>query len=282
MDDALRVLSVMAHQDDVEFNAGGTLLLLRRRLGAGVRIRLLTTTRGASGHHRLGLEETARRREVEARRSADLLGAEYACLRGLDGEHLPGQVFPDRNTLGGLWNEIRAFRPHVIFAPPLVTDPLAGIHIDHQHTAEAVRLVAYQVSVPHAYPVRGEAVEEMVVPPLVLTCDDPYAGRGNDAYDMAQDVSPVFDEKVRMARCHQSQILEWLPWVEDWPDGADESAWLERFRQRHRRINRRYGNPEEPFREYFRFTSWGREATSQDVTRLFPSETTLYGSRAIH
>ena len=122
--ETLRVMSIMAHQDDFEFTAGGLFALLRKRYGEQIRLKILATTRGASGHHEMSLEDTFRRRDAEARRSAAVIGAEYECLTGLDGAHLPGQVFIDHNTLGGLWNAIRAFEPDFIFCPPVIEDPL--------------------------------------------------------------------------------------------------------------------------------------------------------------
>lgn len=64
----LRVMSIMAHPDDFEFTAGGLFALLRKLRGPEVGMKILTTTRGASGHHEMGLEEPARRRTHCTRR----------------------------------------------------------------------------------------------------------------------------------------------------------------------------------------------------------------------
>lgn len=69
----MRVMAIMAHQDDLEFNAGGTFALLRATWGEDVDLHILATTRGASGHHQMGSEETFRRRDAEARSSAALI-----------------------------------------------------------------------------------------------------------------------------------------------------------------------------------------------------------------
>lgn len=265
----IRILSIMAHQDDFEFNAGGLFALLRRDLGDAVRLKILTTTRGASGHHQLSLEETAARRDREARASAALLGAEYENLTGLDGQPLPGQVFIDRNTLGGLWNAMRVFNPDYIVCPPVITDPRAGVHIDHYNTAWAVRMTAYQFTVPHAYPTLSEAAGGgRRLSPLILNVDDIYAKE--QGYDVALDISAVYPLKERMALCHESQVFEWLPWNGGNPPPTREE-FLARFRERHRAINRRYGfRDEETPREFFRFTFWGRRPTRADLERLFP------------
>ena len=58
---AMRVMSIMAHQDDFEFTAGGAFARLRQAYGQEVQIKILATTRGASEHHEMELEETFRR-----------------------------------------------------------------------------------------------------------------------------------------------------------------------------------------------------------------------------
>lgn len=264
----LRVMAVVAHQDDFEFNAGGTFALLWKTLGDGVEFKILTTSRGAAGHHELGLDDTFARRREEATRSAALIGAEYECLTRLDGSHAEVQVLPDRNLLGGLWNAIRAFEPNVIFCPPVVTDPLAGVHIDHISTAHAVRLVAYQLCVPRAYPTMDGPVKLRVPNPLVINMDDVYARE--EAFDVREDVSEVYDLKCRMALCHESQIYEWLPFTSGREEPMTQEEWLEQFKKRHRLINERYGCGDDTPSEFFRITRWGRAPEEGEVDRLFP------------
>lgn len=268
----VRVLSIMAHQDDFEFTAAGFFALLRRNLGERAKLKIMTTNRGASGHHEMGLEETAARRDKEARASAALVGAEYENLKGLDGKPIPMQVYVDANTLGGLWNAIRVFDPHYIICPPVTTDPRAGIHIDHYNTAWAVRMLAYQLTVPHAYPLLSEAAAGRRESPLIITVDDGYAKEID--YDVALDISSVYETKERMALCHESQVFEWLPWNKGLPTMTRET-YLESFKERHRLINRRYGFADvDTPREFFIFTRWGRAVKPEDVELLFPGATT--------
>ena len=266
-DSPLRVMSIMAHQDDFEFNLGGTFALLRRRYGDGVRLKILCTTRGASGHHEMSLEETFRRREAEARESAAKIGAEYECLRQLDGSYVHVQAMIDRNFLGGLWNAIRDFEPDAIFCPPVADDPLAGVHIDHLHTAQAVRLVAYQLLVPHAYPTMSGPPKQRIARPVVINVHDPYLS--TTRFDAAVDVSEVFDEKTEMALCHRSQVFEWLPWVGG-EDPPDPEVWRETFIDRMRARVASYDHEGEGAYEFFRFTRWGRPVSPEDAERLFP------------
>lgn len=268
MQSPIRVMAIMAHQDDFEFNAGGLFAWLRRHYGDRVELKILATTRGASGHQTMGLEETFRIREKEAQASASVIGASYECLNLLDNSHMVGQVFLDRNTLGGLWNAIRDFQPGFIICPPVITDPRAGIHIDHFNTAWAVRYVAYQLTVPHAYPALTEKARTARFPaPLIINCDDTYARES--AYDVALDISAVYAEKERMILCHESQIFDWLPWNAGVKAPTREEYTAE-FRERHHEVNRRYGFDLETPREVFRVTFWGRVPSREDLDTIFP------------
>ena len=259
----LKVMSIMAHQDDFEFNAGGLFALLKKHYKNDIKIKILTTTRGASGHHEMDIEETFRRREKEAQNSADLIGAGYECLKCLDGSHLPGQVFIDRNLLGGLWNAVRSFEPDYIFCPPVISDPMAGIHIDHYNTAWAVRMIAYQLSVPHAYPTFDGRVKMRVAYPVIINVYDSYAGGGE--FDFYADISSVYKTKEKMALCHKSQVFEWLPWNsnEDYP--VTKENYREKFMKRHEILNEHHGFKDNIPREFFRITKWGNTIDSSDV-----------------
>jgi LmbE family N-acetylglucosaminyl deacetylase len=260
-------MSIMAHQDDFEFNAGGTFALLRQSHGSDVRMKIMATSRGASGHHEMTPDQTFHRRHEEATAAAKLIGAEYECLRCLDGSHVPAQVLVDRNLLGGLWNAIRAFEPHVIFCPPVTRDPLAGIHVDHEGTAWAVRMVAYQLVAPNAYPTMNGPVKLRVVKPLIINVDDPYASEGQ--FHVRQDITETYELKQQMGLCHRSQVFEWLPWSGDRP-APSEQQWRESFLARHMQINQRYGQQDTTVSEFFRITRWGRSPLPGELERLFP------------
>ncbi len=262
----LKAMSIMAHQDDFEFNAGGFFALLKKSLKENVELKILATTRGASGHHEMGLDETFSRRDKEARKSAELLGADYECLKCLDGEHVPRQFFVNQNTLGGLWNAIREFEPNFIFCPPVIENPLAGIHIDHYNTAWAVRMVAYQLIVPNAYPCLSKKSKKKIKSPVIVNVDDPYAGGGH--YDLALDITETYKDKVEMSLCHESQIFEWLPWTSG-ESSPTKEEFKEKFRLRHTNINKRYGCDDSSPREFFRFTNWAQKAEKNVTDKLF-------------
>ncbi|MCF6177702.1 MAG: PIG-L family deacetylase [Victivallaceae bacterium] len=268
MNKKLRVMSIMAHQDDFEFNAGGFFALLRKHYGEQVELKIVTTSTGASGHHKMDLASTAKRRDQEARNSAKKINAAYECLRQLDGKHVDGQVMIERNLLGGLWNTIREFEPDYIFCPPVISDPLAGIHIDHYHTAQAVRLVAYQLCVPHAYPTMAGKVKQRVKVPIIINVDDVYTNGGD--YHFSCDISGVYELKAAMAACHKSQIYEWLPFVDGRDEPLTHAEWQEKFRKRHIAVNQRYQQPADSPREFFRITQWGGAWDIEKIGQDFP------------
>lgn len=276
-------MSILAHQDDFEFEASGFFLRLRQQHGDAVKLKILTTSTGVSGHHEMSGDATVRRRESEAIASAALVGAEYENLRQLDGTHIPAQVFCDRNMLGGLWNAIRAFGPDYIIAPPVVTNPLAGIHIDHQHTAEAVRLVAYQLGVPNAYPTMNAPRQQRFPVPVILNCPDDYSQEA--LWHFSVDCDSVRDTKIEMLLCHQSQIQEWLPFVDSLsaPEcslyrrgtngenlGWSREKWLKNLMEQVRKLNIQHGFADSVFREYFAMTGWGRTASRSQLSEDFP------------
>lgn len=260
-------MAIVPHPDDFEFNVGGTFAQLRKRYGAAVDFKVITTSRGASGHHEMNPDDLFARRMQEAKASASLIGASAECLVQLDGTHVDAQVLVTRNLLGGIWNAIRAFGAHYLFCPPMVSDPKAAIHVDHEETARAVRLTGYQLGVPMAYPATDPAAGLVRYrPPLIILYDDTYSVE--ERYDIANDISATYALKVAMAKCHRSQVFEWLPFSRD-VSPPDEAQFEHAFRQRHADTNRRFGIEDETPREYFRISNWGRRATDADIAWLF-------------
>jgi LmbE family N-acetylglucosaminyl deacetylase len=141
----------MPHPDDFEFNVGGTFALLRELHGEAVDLKIITTTSGATGHHLMDSEATKLRRLEEATSAARLIKANFEFLKREDEGTFDQQFLVNRESLAAVWRAIRSFQADVVICPPPVTDPLAGVHIDHENTAQVMRLVAYQLGVPRAY-----------------------------------------------------------------------------------------------------------------------------------
>ena len=110
---AKRILAIHAHPDDVEFQFAGTLLLLKER---GCRITIATMTPGDCGTAEMDANAIAETRRAEARKSANILGAEYHCLEFRD-----LQIVHDNPTRKRVTEFIRRTNPDIVFTSGLLT-----------------------------------------------------------------------------------------------------------------------------------------------------------------
>jgi LmbE family N-acetylglucosaminyl deacetylase len=272
----MKALYVHAHFDDYEFTAAGTFELWRRKLGAKFRAKVLVCTDGKAGHHFLTREKTGRIRLEEQVASARIGGYEFELLRLPSGEP-PREACLQVSTelLAALWKAIRDYEPDYLFCPPLGSDPLAGIHNDHETIAEAVRRVAYMINVPHAftpeYPT-DETQSRLCKVPVIVSVYDAYMF-GANAYDFAIDVEEAFPKICEMTWCHQSQIVEWLPWVGRHNMGPPKSMaeWEKTLRARFDRKNRELGIKSPHAMEVFRVTAWGSVPELKQLLSDFPT-----------
>ncbi len=263
----IKVMSIMAHQDDFEFRAAGTFAQMKKKYGNDIQIKLINTSRGATGHHIMSPDKTFQVRTEEFAKSAAVIGAESKCLTQLDGSHVQAQVFIDRNFLGGLWNTIRAFEPDYLFCPPITVNPLSGIHIDHYNTAVGVRMIAYQLCVPNAYPTIGGPVKKRIKMPLIINADDSSYSTTVE-YHISNDVTDAFETKMEMALCHYSQLMEWLPFSRG-EEPPTEQECKNDFIKTNKDLNLVYGKSLDRYREFFSFTSWGRKVLMEDIEKVF-------------
>lgn len=271
----MRVLYIHAHFDDYEFTASGTFELWRRRLGEGFRPKVLVCTDGKAGHQFRTREETGRIRLEEQAASAKIGGYEFELLRLPNGE-APREACLQVSTdlLAALWKAIRDFEPDYVFCPPLGADPLAGIHNDHETIAEAVRRVAYMINVPHAFTPEYPADETQSAQckvPVIINVYDGYMF-GANSFDLAVDVEEAFPAICEMTWCHQSQIVEWLPWVgrHNMSPPASLAEWTQTLRARFDRKNRELGLFTGHAVEVFRITAWGAIPKLAQLLADFP------------
>lgn len=272
----MKLLFVHAHFDDFEFTAAGTFEMWRRKLGGQVHRRVLVCTDGKAGHHFRTREETGEIRLREQQESARIGGYDFQMLRTPNGQ-VPREACLSVTTelLASLWKAIRDFEPDYLFCPPLPSDPLAGVHVDHVCIAEAVRKVAYMVNVPHAftpeYPA-DETKSRWVKTPVIIHVYDPYTA-GANAYDFAVDVEPAFEQIAAMSWCHQSQICEWLPWVGrhklELPKTQEDWAGILRHRFEHK--NRDLGVETRKALEVYTVSGWGAVPTWEELEAEIPN-----------
>jgi len=283
----MRILSVHAHYDDYEFTASGTFAAWAERAGPDLQARVIVCTDGRAGHQFRTPVETSALRRKEQEASARVGGYEFQPLRLPDGQQ-PREacLLLTRDLLAGLWKAIRDFEPDYIFCPPVPDDALAGIHVDHVTVADAVRRVAYMINVPHAFVAEyppaeapGSPARPCKVPVIVNVYDGYFFGA--NAYDFAVDVEPAFPLICEMSCCHQSQIMEWLPWVGRHnmapPKGPED--WTAMLRARLARQNRGLGIRNKRAVEVFTVTAWGTipsfEQLQEDFPRLAASASNL-------
>ncbi len=281
----MRILCVHAHFDDYEFVASGTFELWKRKMGDQVRTAILVCSDGRAGHQFRTREELHRIRVREQQASAMIGGYELEILRLPNGE-VPREACLQVSTplLAALWKSIRDFQPDYLFCPPIPADPLVGVHVDHIAVAEAVRQVAYMINVPHAFTPEYPADETKSEPckvPVILNTYDGYMA-GANAFDLAVDVESVFPLICQMTYCHQSQLMEWLPWVGRHRMEAPKSMedWAATLRARFLRQNRDVGIHSDHVHEVFTVTAWGEVPPYEQLLADFPQPSKEFSNLA--
>lgn len=178
--DAVDILAIAAHPDDVELTCGGTLIKMADR---GYSVGILDLTQGEMGTR--GTPET-RAQEAEAARVA--LGARIRIGMDLGDSRLIESV-ENRMALAA---EIRAARPKTVILPYW-----EGRHPDHYRSATLGYEACYLAGLKKA-PIPGEPHR-----PHKILYSTIY---WNAAPSFAIDISPFFDRKLEAIRCFQSQF----------------------------------------------------------------------------
>ena len=199
MPDALRVLAIHAHPDDVEFQCAGTLILLRE---AGHQVTIATMTPGDCGSAVHDAEAISAIRRDEARAAAAMIGADYLCLEFRD-----LAVFNDDDSRRRVTEVLRRTRPDLI-----LTAPPVDYIVDHEMTSLLVRDACFAAPCPNYATRQWEPAPPLArIPHLYFV--DPLEGADRDGERVRVgfhvDVSRVFATKREMLACHASQ-RDWL------------------------------------------------------------------------
>jgi N-acetylglucosamine malate deacetylase 1 len=264
-----RVLVLGAHPDDAEIAAGG-LLVRQRQLGAVVR--LVSVTDGRSGHHATPPSQLVLIRREEARKSGELIGAEYVTWDFPDGE-----LQADLQLRAAIIREMRAFKPNLV-----LTHRPNDYHPDHRAVGQAVQDASYMVTVPHISP----EIPALRSDPVVAYMSDFFTRPNSLRPDIVLDIAAEFETVVRMAACHRSQFFEWLPWhdgkLADVPESDAAKLvwlndWLTKFVQRRWQhfqsevTQRMQFTSAAPLIEVYEISEYAGKLDPELRLRLFPS-----------
>jgi LmbE family N-acetylglucosaminyl deacetylase len=189
-------MCLMAHPDDCEILAGGTLALLAEK---GWEIHVVTMTPGDCGSMDMSQEDIAATRRAEGAKGAKILGGTYHCLESRD-----LFVFFDEPTLRKAISLTRDIAPSLV-----ITHSLDDYMMDHEMAARVARSATFGYGVPNAAP--GAVKKGSMVPYLYYA--DPIEGM--DYYGNAiapstwVDIAASMKTKSRALKAHASQ-RDWL------------------------------------------------------------------------
>lgn len=270
-DDPVDALAFGAHPDDCDIKAGG---VAAKWADAGGRVRFVSLTNGAAGHHETGGVALARRRRAEAAAAADALGVEYVVDDVTDGE-LEATLANRERVI----REIRRFDPDVV-----LTHRPNDYHPDHRYASTLVRDACYMVRVPNVCTDVAALDEDPVVAYLSDDFQRPYPHQA----DAVVAVDDVVERKLDALDAHESQFYEWLPHVDGRLDEvpadpderrawlADEYApdWFDAADGHRDALAARYGGEtaaDATYVEAFEACEYGRQLSDDAFRALFPA-----------
>jgi LmbE family N-acetylglucosaminyl deacetylase len=194
-----RLLAVMAHPDDAEILAGGTLFHLK---AMGWELGILTMTAGDCGSNTFPRGETARIRYAEAQAAAAFLGATYDCVGLMDVE-----VFTNAENLRRVVDCMRRFDPDIV-----ITHSPVDYMLDHEEASRLARGATFALAIPNYETLRNPPAKVRRATPALYYADalegtDPLGQRIYPHFYV--DISKQLSDKLEMLARHTSQ-REWL------------------------------------------------------------------------
>jgi LmbE family N-acetylglucosaminyl deacetylase len=263
---AVRVICIGAHPDDCEIEFGGTAAKMAER---GDAVKFVSVTNGEAGHHLHSGEELARIRRAEAQDAACRLSISEAEVLG----NRDGQVLPSIAARNEILRQIRTWEADLV-----ITHRTWDYHQDHRYTGQLVQDSAYLVMVPYICP-ETPALRRN---PVFMYFEDSFRLPVPFRTDLAVNIDDSWERKLDALDAHQSQVYEWLPWLNGEQPPRDAEArrvWLATSWNRdpsmctQAALARRYGAGSAArmrHAEAFQISEYGRQISAEELDELFP------------
>jgi len=221
-----RVLVIVAHPDDIEFGAAGS---IARWTDAGAEIVYCIITDGAAGSNdpATDVKELARRRQTEQCSAAETVGVREVRFLG----YADGTLQPTLDLRRDLTRMIREFKPDRVICQDPTTVFMESDYINHPDHRAAGEAAIYSV-----FP---SAETRPIFPELLAEGREPH--HVTELYltlttqpNTFVDISETIDRKIKALLCHESQVGEKEGlMVREWNAETGklvERAFAERFR----------------------------------------------------
>jgi LmbE family N-acetylglucosaminyl deacetylase len=269
-DDRIRVIAIFAHPDDGDVKMGGTAALLAEM---GYAVKFVSITSGDAGHYAEGGGMLAKRRRAEAAEAGRRLGIdEYKVLDNHDGE-----LLPELHIRQQVIREIRNWNADIV----LGLRP-NDYHTDHRYAGVLVQDAAYMVVVPNVAPDTPALTKN----PVFLYMQDRFQKPNPFSHDIVVGIDQVIDKKVNALDAHESQVYEWLPWVEgnldEVPKDKDKRkeflrkgfiGYMGTSPEQKKGLEKWYGKAKAStfkYAESFEVCEYGRQPSDEEIRTLFP------------
>ncbi len=265
-DSTVRVICIGAHPDDCEIEFGGTAAKMAER---GDAVKFVSVTNGEAGHHLHPGEELARIRRAEAQDAACRLSISEAEVLG----NRDGQLLPSIAARNEILRQIRTWEADLV-----ITHRTWDYHQDHRYTGQLVQDSAYLVMVPYICP-ETPALRRN---PVFMHLEDSFQLPVPFKADLAVNIDDSWERKLDALDAHQSQVYEWLPWLNGEQPPRDAEArrvWLATSWNRdpsmctQAALARRYGAGSAArmrHAEAFQLSEYGRQISAEELDELFP------------
>ena len=265
----VRVIMFGAHPDDCEIYAGGTAALFARM---GHKVKFVSLTNGNKGHHLLKPDEIVARRKKEVQEVARILNIEYDYIDNNDGELMP--TVENRKKVIKMICDWKA--------DIVITHRNNDYHPDHRNTSIIVQDAAYMVGVPLMVP-DGEPLRKT---PVFLYMADQFKKPAPFFPDIVVDITSVIQQKLNAICANESQVFEWLPWIDGYEEHLPDSEegkrkfigdlYLMELREviNFKEAALRWYSPGQvensEYFEAFEICEYGKNPTREEIKKLFP------------